>query len=57
VWIKRLLNTFPKAIWLNPEPVARWDYTPSVKLTREIMDDRMYPLTIAGLDEGIRSLQ
>ncbi|MEO1203556.1 MAG: VWA domain-containing protein [Pseudomonadota bacterium] len=57
VWIKRLLNTYPKAIWLNPEPVARWDYTPSVKLTREIMDDRMYPLTIAGLDEGIRSLQ
>ncbi len=57
VWMRRLLNTYPKAIWLNPEPVARWDYTPSVKLTRELMDDRMYPLTIAGLDEGIRSLQ
>jgi uncharacterized protein with von Willebrand factor type A (vWA) domain len=57
VWIRRLLNTYSKAIWLNPEPLARWDYTPSVKLTREIMDDRMYPLTIAGLDEGIRALQ
>ena len=57
VWIRRLLNTYPRAIWLNPEPVARWDYTPSVKLTREIMDDRMFPLTIAGLDEGIRALQ
>jgi uncharacterized protein with von Willebrand factor type A (vWA) domain len=56
VWIKRLLNTYPKAIWLNPEPRNRWDYTPSVKLTREIMDDRMYPLTIAGLDEGIKAL-
>ncbi len=56
VWIKRLLNTYPKAIWLNPEPQHRWDYTPSVKLTREIMDDRMYPLTIAGLDQGIRAL-
>jgi len=56
VWIKRLLNTYPKAIWLNPEPRSRWDYAPSIKLTRELMDDRMYPLTLAGLDEGIRAL-
>ncbi len=56
VWIKRLLNTYPKAIWLNPEPQHRWDYTPSVKLTRELMGDRMYPLTIAGLDEGMKAL-
>jgi len=57
VWIKRLLNTYSKAIWLNPEPRARWDYTPSIKMTRELMDDRMYPLSIAGLDEGIKSLR
>ena len=56
VWIKRLLNTYHKAIWLNPEPRERWDFTPSVKLTREILDDRMFPLTIAGLDEGIKAL-
>jgi uncharacterized protein with von Willebrand factor type A (vWA) domain len=56
VWIKRLLNTYPKAIWLNPEPRQRWDYTPSTKMTRDIMGDRMYPLTIAGLDDGIKSL-
>ncbi len=56
VWIKRLLNTYNKAIWLNPEPRERWDFTPSVKLTREIMEDRMFPLTIAGLDDGIRAL-
>jgi len=56
VWIKRLLNTYPKAIWLNPEPRNRWDYTPSVKLTRDLMGDRMYPLTIAGLDQGIKAL-
>jgi uncharacterized protein with von Willebrand factor type A (vWA) domain len=56
VWIKRLLNTYPKAIWLNPEPKHRWEFTPSVKLTREIMDERMFPLTVAGLDEGIKAL-
>jgi uncharacterized protein with von Willebrand factor type A (vWA) domain len=56
VWIKRLLNTYPKAIWLNPEPEQRWEYTPSIKLTRELMDDRMFPLTISGLDDGIKRL-
>ena len=57
VWMKRLLHTYPKAIWLNPEPRQRWDYTPSTKITRELMDDRMYPLTIAGLDEGMKTLR
>jgi uncharacterized protein with von Willebrand factor type A (vWA) domain len=56
VWIKRLLNSYSKAIWLNPEPRERWDYTPSVKLTRDLMDDRMFPLTISGLDDGIKAL-
>ena len=56
VWIKRLLNAYPKAVWLNPEPEQRWDYTPSTKLIREIMDERMFPLTIRGLDDAIREL-
>jgi uncharacterized protein with von Willebrand factor type A (vWA) domain len=56
VWLKRLLDTYPRAIWLNPEPEERWPYTPSIKLTRELMDDRMYPLTLAGLEAGIRRL-
>ena len=57
IWIKRLLNTYSKAIWLNPEPEQRWDYTPSIKLTRELMNGRMYPLTISGLGDGIKRLQ
>ncbi|MEM6512144.1 MAG: VWA domain-containing protein [Pseudomonadota bacterium] len=57
VWLQRLLNTYPKAIWLNPEPEKRWDFTPSIRMTRELMGDRMFPLTIAGLDAGIRKLQ
>jgi uncharacterized protein with von Willebrand factor type A (vWA) domain len=56
VWIKRLLSAYPRAVWLNPEPQERWDYTPSTKLVRELMDGRMFPLTIAGLDDAIREL-
>ena len=57
VWIERMLRTYPKAVWLNPEPMPRWDYTPSVKVTRELMDDRMFPLTVRGLDDAIKRLQ
>lgn len=56
VWMKRLLNTYPKSIWLNPEPVQRWDYTPSIQMLRELMEERMYPLTVSGLEEGMRKL-
>jgi uncharacterized protein with von Willebrand factor type A (vWA) domain len=56
VWIRRMLNAYPRAIWLNPEPEQRWDYTPSVKITRELMEDRMFPLTLAGIDAGIKAL-
>ncbi len=56
VWMQRLLRTFPKAVWLNPESRERWDYTPSTKLVRELIDDRMYPLTLAGLDHAIKTL-
>jgi uncharacterized protein with von Willebrand factor type A (vWA) domain len=55
-WIKRLLKSYPKAIWLNPEPRQRWEHTPSIKLTRDLMDDRMFPLTVSGLDAGIKRL-
>ena len=57
LWMGRLLSTFKNAIWLNPEPVQRWEYTPSIGITQRIMNDRMFPLTLAGLDQGIRELQ
>jgi len=55
-WIRRLLASYPRHAWLNPEPEDRWDWTPSVKITRELVDDRMYPLTIGGLDRAMRAL-
>ena len=55
-WMKRLLDTYPKAIWLNPEPVKRWEYTPSIQMMNELMEQRMFPLTVSGLEEGMREL-
>ena len=57
VWIGRLLAAYPSAVWLNPEPQIRWEYTPSIGITRELMGDRMYPLTLEGLNRGIKELQ
>src|SRR3569833_2776478 len=56
VWIQRLCDTFPRLVWLNPEPVERWEYTPSVRITRELIGDRMFPVTMAGLDRAIAAL-
>ncbi len=55
-WMKRLLDTYPKAIWLNPEPVQRWQYTPSIRMLSQMMEERMFPLTVAGLEQGMRTL-
>ncbi|MFS2109051.1 VWA domain-containing protein [Sphingomonas sp. Sphisp140] len=56
VWMQRALNTYPAAVWLNPIPREQWGYTQSVKILRELLNDRMYPLTLAGLDEAMREL-
>jgi len=56
-WMKRLLASFPRHAWLNPEPQDRWEYTPSIRITRELVEDRMFPLTLGGLDRAMRSLQ
>ena len=57
VWLKRVLAIWRSAAWLNPEPVRRWEHTPSIKITRELMEDRMYPLTLEGLDRAMRELR
>jgi hypothetical protein len=57
VWMQRLCARFPRLVWLNPEPVERWDYTSSVKITRELIGDRMFPVTLDGLDRAIKELR
>ena len=57
VWLQRLLTAYPRAIWLNPEPEQQWGYTQSIEMTTKLMEQRMYPLTLAGLDDGIKALK
>ena len=56
VWLRRLLVTYPKAVWLNPVPERYWEGTPSIHLLRERMEGRMFPLTLDGLDRAMRRL-
>jgi hypothetical protein len=56
VWGQRLLDAYKDAIWLNPTPQGWWSFTQSVGMVRQIMAGRMFPLTLEGLEEGIRLL-
>lgn len=56
VWVERMTHIYPAAAWLNPVPEHHWGYTPSIGILRELMKDRMYPLTLVGLDEAMRAL-
>jgi uncharacterized protein with von Willebrand factor type A (vWA) domain len=56
LWLARLTSTFGKCVWLNPVPSAHWDYTPSIGLINELLSQRMFPLTLAGLDGAMREL-
>ena len=57
VWMNRLLSVYPHAIWLNPESEYGWHMTESIRIVRELMQDRMFPLTLEGLDRGIGCLR
>jgi uncharacterized protein len=56
VWLQRLIRHYPKFAWINPQPQSRWRHTSSIEMTREILEGRMYPLTLAGLDDAIDAL-
>ena len=57
IWMNRLLAAWPRSIWLNPQHQNRWSYIPSIQMVRELMSERMFPLTLEGLEQGIRALQ
>ena len=55
-WMSRLTAAFPNAVWLNPMSQTYWPYTQSVSMIQKMMAERMYPLTLAGLDSAMREL-
>jgi len=57
VWLQRIAAHFPRLVWLNPEPEDRWKWTPSIQITRELIADRMFPLTLDGIDRAMRELK
>ncbi|HEX5184600.1 MAG TPA: VWA domain-containing protein [Allosphingosinicella sp.] len=55
-WMRRLIDTYPAAAWLNPTAERYWDYSASTRILQELMRNRMYPLTLEGLDRAMRAL-
>jgi hypothetical protein len=56
VWLDRVVQIYEHCVWLNPVAQKHWEYTPSIGLISQIMNDRMYPLTLQGLDNAMREL-
>ncbi|MEQ8295072.1 MAG: VWA domain-containing protein [Nitratireductor sp.] len=56
VWLQRVLAQWPNAVWINPVTPKHWGYTHSIQMIREIFSERMYPLTLAGLEAATREL-
>ncbi|MCK8781371.1 VWA domain-containing protein [Rhizobium sp. NTR19] len=55
-WMRRVTDHFRRCAWLNPVPDEHWRYTTSIGLMRQLMDERMYPLTLGGLEQATRVL-
>ncbi|GMV54380.1 MAG: hypothetical protein AMXMBFR6_01850 [Betaproteobacteria bacterium] len=56
VWVRRLMETYPAACWLNPEPEHAWEHRQSTNILRDLVSGRMFPLTLDGLDRAMRQL-
>jgi uncharacterized protein with von Willebrand factor type A (vWA) domain len=55
-WIQRFTSHFPKYLWLNPEPEGIWQYRQSIDIMRKLLSNRMFPITLSGLEQGMRLL-
>ncbi|HEU0150671.1 MAG TPA: VWA domain-containing protein, partial [Bradyrhizobium sp.] len=56
VWMQRVLDIYPHAVWLNPVAERHWQYTPTIQMMQQLFSGRMYPLTLRGLDDAMREL-
>ena len=53
IWLERMRSTYEKCVWLNPVPEDEWQYTQSISITNQLMEQKMYPLTLAGLEQAM----
>ncbi|MGI9482558.1 MAG: vWA domain-containing protein [Hyphomicrobiales bacterium] len=56
LWLERVTDIYENAVWLNPSPEKYWHYTPSTQMIQQIFSNRMYPLTLEGLDGAMKEL-
>ncbi len=56
VWLQRAREQWPSNLWINPVPEKYWGYTHSIGMIQEVFEDRMVPMTLAGLEQGMREL-
>ncbi len=56
VWMQRILDVYPHAVWINPVPQNWWRHTMSIQMMKQLMSDRMYGLTLEGIDQAIQEL-
>ena len=56
VWLARAFAQWPAHAWINPVPQAHWGWTQSIAMIRQLAGDRMYPMTLSGLDAAMRAL-
>ncbi|MBB5281414.1 hypothetical protein HNQ87_002593 [Pacificimonas flava] len=56
VWLRRMTEVYPSAVWLNPIAEKHWQYGQSIQMVKRLMEDRMFPLTLSGLDSAMKEL-
>jgi len=57
VWMNRVSNIYSRSVWLNPIPDEHWQYSQSIQIMKTLMQDKMYPLTLSGIDGAMRELR
>ena len=56
VWLRRAFTHWPKSVWLNPVAERSWQYTHSIGMIQQLIDNRMFPMTLEGLDRAMRAV-
>lgn len=57
VWMRRMTEIYQKAVWLNPIPEKHWEYSHSIQIMKTLMEGRMFPLSLSGLEDAIKALR